>query len=119
LTNATAAASPPPTSSSKSGLDFKAKTEIQALVKLALKPHYTNNEITSDEYTDINRDVSRRLYEQVGSEKSLAEKEKWQKVADDEVSRAIQTLKAELPSKPATVVEQQQQQQIPAASASA
>jgi hypothetical protein len=62
------------------------------MVKLSLRPRYNDKEITKDQYTDINRDVSRRLYELVGSAAALsdqAEREKWQSVADEEVRRAV------------------------------
>ena len=67
------------------------------MVKLALGTRYRDKEITKDQYTDINRDVSRRLYDLVGSATALAdqaEREKWQGVADDEVNKAIASLAA-------------------------
>jgi hypothetical protein len=67
------------------------------MVKLALGPRYRDKEINKDQYTDINRDVSRKLYEMVGSAAALAdqaEREKWQGVADDEVKKAIAALSA-------------------------
>ncbi|KAK5174522.1 uncharacterized protein LTR77_001602 [Saxophila tyrrhenica] len=73
-------------------LSYSAKEEIQRMVKLSLRPRYNNTEITKDQYTDINRDVSRKLYELVGSAAALsdqAEREKWQGVADDEVKKAV------------------------------
>jgi hypothetical protein len=77
---------------SKYNLTLESKTEIQALVKIALTPHYQTNEINSEQYRNINRDVSRVLYEKVGTGAGLIEKEKWQKVATEEVKRAIQAL---------------------------
>jgi hypothetical protein len=76
----------------KSKLNLESKTEIQALVKIALTPHYRTNEINSEQYKNINRDVSRVLYEKVGAEAGLMEKEKWQKVAIEEVKRAVRAL---------------------------
>ncbi len=66
------------------------------MVKLALGSRYRDKEITKDQYTDINRDVSRRLYELVGSAAALtdqAEREKWQGVADEEVRQAVIALR--------------------------
>ena len=67
------------------------------MVKLALGSRYRDKEITKEQYTDINRDVSRKLYELVGDASALAdhaEREKWQEVADDEVKKAITALAA-------------------------
>jgi histone H3/H4 len=89
------ATTPNPQPSSKVKLDIKTKTEIQALVVSALQPHYQTQKINKDEYTDINRDVSRRLYEQIGTEDGLTERERWQKVAIEEVQRAVKALRKE------------------------
>lgn len=65
------------------------------MVKLVLSPRYRDKEITKDQYTDINRDVSRKLYDLVGTATALAdqmEREKWQGVAEDEVKKAITAL---------------------------
>ena len=78
-------------------LSYSAKEEIQRMVKLALGSRYRDKEITKDQYTEINRDVSRRLYDMVGNASALtdhAEREKWQGVADDEVKKAIEALSA-------------------------
>jgi hypothetical protein len=88
-------AASPAESSSKtpSSLDLKTKTEIQALVKAALKPRYNANEINSNQYTEINREVSRKLYEVIGTEDSFCEsKEKWQSYAEQEVKSAVQNI---------------------------
>lgn len=76
-------------------LSYSAKQEMQRMVKHALGPRYQNKEITKDEYTDINKDVSRKLYSMVVDASALAdqtEREKWQRVADEEVSKAILAL---------------------------
>lgn len=55
-------------------------------------------EINKDQYTDINRDVSRMLYEKVGDAEGLADqngREKWQEVASAEVERAVQTIRTQ------------------------
>lgn len=62
------------------------------MVKLSLGPRYRDKEITKEQYTEINRDISRKLYDCVGSADALsdqAEREKWQAVADDEVKKAV------------------------------
>ena len=68
------------------------------MVSAALKPLYLKQEVTKDEYTDINRDVSRMLYDRVGDAGALADhrtREMWQKVASDEVDSAVRALRAE------------------------
>lgn len=65
------------------------------MVKLSLKPCYERKEINKDQYTDINKSVSRRLYELVHSAAALAdqeERERLQGVANDEVQRAVTAL---------------------------
>ena len=67
------------------------------MVKLALGSRYRDKEITKDQYTDINRDVSRKLYDLVADVSALAdqaERERWQGVAEDEVKKAIAALSA-------------------------
>ena len=65
------------------------------MVKMALRPRYQDKLISKDQYTDINRDVSRRMYELVGDAHALseqAERERWQGVAEQEVLRAMASL---------------------------
>jgi hypothetical protein len=65
------------------------------MVKLALGTRYRNKDITKDQYTEINRDVSRKLYEQVGDATALAdqaERERLQETANHEVQKAITAL---------------------------
>jgi hypothetical protein len=66
------------------------------MVKLALRPRFHDQEITKDQYTSINRDVSRKLYELVGNANALAakeEREKWQSIAETWVRKAVEGLK--------------------------
>lgn len=65
------------------------------MVKLALKPRYQNNELDKDQYTDINRDVSRKMYDLVGDATHLVneqERARWQGVAEEQVKQAIAAL---------------------------
>lgn len=69
------------------------------MVTVVLKPVYLRKEISKSEYTAINRDVSRLLYDRVGDAGSNAladqdTREKWQKMAEDEVNSAVQTISA-------------------------
>ena len=76
-------------------LSYSAKQEVQRMVKIALGTRYRDKEISKDQYTDVNRDVSRRLYELVGDASALsdqAERERWQGVADEEVQKAVAAL---------------------------
>lgn len=76
-------------------LSYSAKEEIQRMVKLALGPRYREKEINKDQYTDVNRDVSRKMYEMVGDASALTdhtERERWQNVAEQEVKKAIDML---------------------------
>jgi hypothetical protein len=65
------------------------------MVKLALGTRYRDKEITKDQYTDINKNVSRKLYDLVKDASALAgqeQREKWQGVADEEVRKAVGAL---------------------------
>ena len=76
-------------------MSYSTKSEIQRMVKNALAPRYRSKEVTKDEYTDINRDVSRMLYDRVGDAEGLAdqaERDKWQQLAVDAVERAVSGL---------------------------
>lgn len=82
-------------SSPLGGLSYSSKEEIQRMVKLALKPRYQNNELDKDQYTDINRDVSRKMYDLVGDATHLVneqERARWQGVAEEQVKQAIAAL---------------------------
>ncbi len=65
------------------------------MVSAALKPHYRSQVVSRDEYTDINRRISRMLYERVGNAGVLdaGAKAKWMSVASGEVNKAIANLK--------------------------
>lgn len=82
-------------------MSYSAKEEIQRMVKLALRPRYLEKVIDKDQYTDINRDVSRRMYDLVGNASALADQSargQWQQTAADEVQKAIAAVTAEQPS---------------------
>ncbi|KAK4940903.1 hypothetical protein LTR10_019056 [Elasticomyces elasticus] len=78
-------------------MSLSAKEDVQKLVASALKPHYHDQTISKDEYTTINRDISRKLYDKIGDFEELDRnnKAKWEKVAGDEVQKAIVALKAD------------------------
>lgn len=66
------------------------------MVKVVLRPLYAEQKIDKDQYTDINRSVSRMLYDKVSEHKSGLEDERhrreWQRIAQDEVERAVEDL---------------------------
>jgi hypothetical protein len=72
------------------------KAEIQKMVAGALTPHYERKQVDKATFTDINRDISRMLYDRVwdagGLVDSLA-RERWGKVAVKEVERAVRQAK--------------------------
>ncbi|MCJ1411326.1 hypothetical protein MMC19_005414 [Ptychographa xylographoides] len=72
------------------------KSEIQKMVKDALKSPYQKNEVSKDQYTEINRNVSRMLYDRVGESANLEGESanSWRKIAEEEVSKAVQAINA-------------------------
>ncbi|KAI9877120.1 MAG: hypothetical protein M1830_004744 [Pleopsidium flavum] len=95
----TSVASSPPRSGDSSpprvSMPFSAKADLQKMVTAALKPHYKAKVVSKDQYTDINRNVSRLLYNQVGDIDTLDDdaKEGWEKFATEEVSKAVEALR--------------------------
>ncbi|PNS15267.1 hypothetical protein CAC42_8268 [Sphaceloma murrayae] len=78
-------------------LSYSTKAEVQRMVKNALGMRYRTKEISKDEYTDINRDVSRMLYEQIEDASDLADydsRNRLQKLATDEVEKAVEALRS-------------------------
>jgi histone H3/H4 len=79
-------------------MSYSAKEEIQRMVKIALKPRYVDKTINKDQYTDINRDISRKMYDLVGDASALADqnaRERWQGMAAEEVRKAVASLAAQ------------------------
>lgn len=87
---------PNESSPTRTNMSLSAKEDVQRLVAAALKPHYSDQKITKDEYTNINRDISRMLYDKIGDLRTLdgEGRAKWEKVAGEEVSKAVSALKA-------------------------
>lgn len=84
----------PESSPTRESLSLQTKESISAMIKAALKPHYNSGSITADEYTMINRDLSRRLYKEV-PEESLSDETRrhCEKLAQNEVAKAVSDLK--------------------------
>lgn len=72
------------------------KKNINEIVKSALRPHWHAQKLTSDQYAMINRDISRKLYEEVRDAASLDEdtRRSWEKKAYKEVAQAVEGLQA-------------------------
>ncbi|KAL1965734.1 hypothetical protein VTN77DRAFT_5234 [Rasamsonia byssochlamydoides] len=81
-------------SPSRNGPSLSVKTDVQKLVGAELKPFYRRKEISKDQYTDINRTISRKLYERVGEVETLeADKlAELKEVASEEVKKAVEAL---------------------------
>ncbi|KAE8454112.1 hypothetical protein EG329_005035 [Mollisiaceae sp. DMI_Dod_QoI] len=75
-------------------LPIEAKEGINKIVKSALAPHWKSMEITKEQYAEINRAVSRKLYETIAFRNLNDEKEKWacEKIATAEVATAVKAL---------------------------
>ncbi|KAK0369377.1 PHD-finger domain-containing protein [Colletotrichum limetticola] len=83
-------------SPTRSAIPFETKERISGIVRAALKPHWRAKELTTDQYANINRDVSRKLYEGLRDPQTLDDdaKKTCEKIATKEVARAIEELKA-------------------------
>ncbi|KAL3467744.1 hypothetical protein BJX64DRAFT_247357 [Aspergillus heterothallicus] len=82
-------------SPTRPGLSLAVKSDIQKLVGTALKPYYRSKIVSKDEYTDINRNISRKLYDRALGLESLepSMKARLESTAMEEVQKAIDTLK--------------------------
>ncbi|CAI4218023.1 unnamed protein product [Parascedosporium putredinis] len=86
----------PPLSLSSDQLSPEAKASINCIVRTALKPHWHARELTTEQYSNINRDVSRKLYDEI-KDPTLLDNDSmktWEKVASKEVARAVAESKA-------------------------
>jgi hypothetical protein len=72
------------------------KKNINDIVKNALRPHWRAQKLTPDQYATINRDISRKLYEEVGDATALDQdtRRTWEKRVTQEVAQAIAGLPA-------------------------
>lgn len=82
------------TSPTRPGPSLAAKSAIQKMVSAALKPHYQENTVSKDQYTEINRTISRKLYERVGSVETISKDAHadLERAAKDEVQQTIDAL---------------------------
>ncbi|TVY50410.1 PHD and RING finger domain-containing protein [Lachnellula cervina] len=84
----------PDTSPVRASMSAEAKEGINKIVKSVLAPHWKSQRITKEQYADINREVSRKLYEIVADRDVAEEKERWEKIATSEVATAVDALAA-------------------------
>jgi hypothetical protein len=72
------------------------KKNINDIVKSALRPHWRAQKLTTEQYAIINRDISRKLYDEVKDASSLDDeaRKSWEKRANQEVAQAVAELKA-------------------------
>ncbi len=84
------------TSPTRINMSLSAKSDVQKMVSGALKPYYRSNAVSKDQYTDINRSISRMIYEKIGDAGSVNgdARESWERLASDEVAKAVESLKA-------------------------
>ncbi|PKS10344.1 hypothetical protein jhhlp_002095 [Lomentospora prolificans] len=84
------------TSPTRDQLSPEAKASINGIVRTALKPHWHARELTTEQYSNINRDVSRKLYDEIKDPTLLDDEsmKTWEKVASKEVARAVAESKA-------------------------
>jgi hypothetical protein len=72
------------------------KKKINEIVKGALRPHWRAQKLTTEQYATINRDISRKLYDEVAGAASLSDDSRrvWEKRATQEVAQAVSELQA-------------------------
>ena len=83
--------------SSRASLSLSAKSDVQSMVKDALRFPYNNKQLNRDQYTEINRKISHLLYEKVGDSENLdgEGREHWKSFAREEVVKAMRSLRSE------------------------
>ncbi|KAK0623183.1 hypothetical protein B0T14DRAFT_536132 [Immersiella caudata] len=80
----------------RSPLPLEVKENISSIVRSALNPHWKSSKLTSEQYAAINRDISRKIYEQVQDPTAVSEDSRrtWETMANQEVARAVADLRA-------------------------
>ncbi|KAK6602408.1 hypothetical protein ACHAQE_005589 [Botrytis cinerea] len=81
------------TSPLRNTMSIEEKQSINKIVKTALGPHWKSQKISEEQYADINRNVSRKLYELIADKNHTdGDKSSWEKIATTEVGKAVQSL---------------------------
>ncbi|KAF4966595.1 hypothetical protein FZEAL_10633 [Fusarium zealandicum] len=72
------------------------KIRINEIVKGALRPHWRSQKLTTEQYSSINRDISRKLYDEVKGAASLNDeaRQQWEKRVNKQVAQAVAELSA-------------------------
>ncbi|TID15324.1 PHD and RING finger domain-containing protein [Venturia nashicola] len=86
----------PSHSPTRAPISYEMKSEIQKMVSGVLKPHYAKKLVDKDTFTDINRDISRMLYDRVWDDGGFVDKaarDRWERIAIEEVEKAVQDAK--------------------------
>ncbi|KAG4410918.1 hypothetical protein IFR04_015949 [Cadophora malorum] len=83
------------TSPVRAAMSIEAKEGINKIVKSALAPHWKAAALTKEQYADINRDISRKLYEIAAEQQSNDDSgHELGKIATTEVANAVKSLTA-------------------------
>jgi hypothetical protein len=83
------------TSPARGPLTREMKENISRIVRGALKPHWHSKKLTAEQYEAINRDISRKIYEEVKVPEINEDMQQgWERLASQEVARAVASLKA-------------------------
>ncbi|WEW61175.1 hypothetical protein PRK78_006665 [Emydomyces testavorans] len=85
-------------SPTRAELSLHIKSDLQKIVRAALKPHYRQHLVSKEEYTEINKRISRMLYDLAGSKESgdlmnAESKARWACFANSEVTKAVQKIR--------------------------
>lgn len=75
-------------------MTIEAKEGINKIVKGALAPHWKASMLTKEQYADINRDISRKLYDIVAEQRMDEAGNELGKIAITEVAIAVKSLTA-------------------------
>ncbi|KAF4996542.1 hypothetical protein FDECE_12394 [Fusarium decemcellulare] len=72
------------------------KISINEIVKGALRPHWRSQKLTTEQYATINKDISRKLYNEVKGAALLNDeaRRQWEKRVTKEVAQAVAELSA-------------------------
>ncbi|KAJ5712619.1 hypothetical protein N7493_009087 [Penicillium malachiteum] len=84
----------PDSSPNRHGPSLTVKSTIQRMVGAYIKPHYRKKAVSKEQYTEINRTISRKLYERVGSIETLDLQSRLhlEQIAKREVQEALDSI---------------------------
>lgn len=81
-------------SPTRASMSREAKEDINKIVKSALKTYWKPGGITKDQYMEVNKLVSRTLYDKITDPLDDTTKSTWEKIAQAEVAKAVKGLAA-------------------------